>query len=590
MKRSFGVWLVAVFTISILVPLMILSTTLAVYFNHTLVAESDNLFSSTLFSVSQNITTYIEDLGRISMTPYFQSEMMGHLNDLNNGRYFESPIVAVRINKHYQLSISQQLSASRRDVMGILFAPYSPGESHCFLVQRYSSSLLALDGLNARETDWYQGALAADGGIYFPQISIQDYYEARNNNYFYTGEGLRTISVARLIKDPSTMRPVGVMKVDAVDTVIRDIFQRIPTSYSSALMLLDQNNNIIYSANSVSPTLLQGLTADTRYVSGDKDGYYVSMAPIASTPWKLCYFASERDINQKTAAIYYVVALMGAVCLAVAMLSLYANSRYTVRSMNEILPAMQRIASGDLDIRLNLRRGGYLGIIADALNQTAARLDQHIKSEYKAVLNQRNAEYLALQSQINPHFLNNVLSGFVTLNRIGQRDTLESSILQLSHLFRYVSKNKNLSTVGSELDFLEEYLSLQKMRFADRLRYSLNCSPEAEKIMIPKLLLQPLVENSVIHGMEPYDNDLFIEILAEVADRGGSPLLLLVIRDNGAGFDAGSIGPDSIGLSNIMERLELFRLDAAFQIRSAPGKGCLCAILMPLEGEEKETC
>jgi len=250
--------------------------------------------------------------------------------------------------------------------------------------------------------------------------------------------------------------------------------------------------------------------------------------------------------------------------------------------MDQLLLAMKKIASGDLNINLDIKQKNYLATLADALNQTARRLNSHIQSEYEAVLGQRNAEYLALQSQINPHFLNNILSSFITLNRIGWREALEQSIVSLGRLFRYVEKNESLSTVKSELDFLEEYLTLQRLRFADKLSFDVFCAEWAENIVIPKLLLQPLVENSIIHGMEPYDNDLFIEIYAAVEELFDAPHLRVVIRDDGAGFDADGIGPDSVGLFNTAKRLELFNGESIFQIESSRGNGCCCVITLPL--------
>jgi len=249
---------------------------------------------------------------------------------------------------------------------------------------------------------------------------------------------------------------------------------------------------------------------------------------------------------------------------------------------------MKKIASGDLDIRLDIRQNSYLGTIADALTKTAHRLDSHIKNEYKAVLNRRNAEYMALQSQINPHFLNNILSSFITLNRIGERDILEKSIVNLSHLFRYVENNVNLSTVSGEMTFLEEYLNLQKLRFADKLEFELFRAPDAEQVILPKLLLQPLVENSITHGMEPHGNNLKIEVRADIEIRDGKPHLIIVISDNGMGFDTNGLGTESVGLANIVERLELFDSRSFFQITSKPGQGCRCEIVLPVDNEDED--
>lgn len=137
--------------------------------------------------------------------------------------------------------------------------------------------------------------------------------------------------------------------------------------------------------------------------------------------------------------------------------------------------------------------------------------------------------------------------------------------------------------MNGELEFVEDYLALQKMRFASRLSYDVTCSEQAGRAVIPKLLLQPLVENSIIHGMEPYENNLLIEVLAEIVQLGERACLLLVVSDNGAGFDMEHVKPDSVGLANVSERLELFCPDSIFQIDSKPDKGCRCIIIIPIQ-------
>jgi two-component system sensor histidine kinase YesM len=348
------------------------------------------------------------------------------------------------------------------------------------------------------------------------------------------------------------------------------------------LVLLDQSNRVIYSDANVEPELIEAAVAGSSVVTDESDSYHISVAPISETPWKLFYFVSENDIRQRTATIYHATTLFGLGVFIVAIFIFYYSSHRTVLAMNQLLREMKKIASGDLNIELKIRKSGYLSTIAEALTQMAHRLDNHIQNEYKAVLNQRNAEYLALQSQINPHFLSNILTSFVTLNRIGKRETLEQSILKLSHLFRYIAKNENLSTVFGEMVFINEYLDLQRLRFADKLTFGLNYTPETKQIVIPKLLLQPLVENAIVHGMEPYGGYLNIKVNAMLETRDEQLFLVIIISDNGEGFNTELIGPDSVGLANIIERLELFDSRSQFMINSSCGCGCRCEIVLPV--------
>jgi len=589
MQRSFGLWLIAVFAVSIFVPLAILSIALAQYFNRMFAEETERAFESTLHIVSQHITTYMKDLGRLTMTPYFQKEVMENLADINSGRYFEHSPTFVRVNRQLHTAFSTQLATARNDVSSVLFTPYDLEEDISFLIIRHSGSITFVRDIGARESEWFKSAVEADGAVYFTHLDTADYFIAETHRHFsHTDERLKSFSVVRLITDTATMRPLGVIKIDALDTVIRSIFESIPITDNSILVLLDQNDRVIYGDVDLEPALLAAAVGGYPQITIEHDSYLISAAPISGTQWKLCYFASQSDIRQRTTSIYYVTALFGLAFLVVALLIFYNSSRKSVRAMNQLLVEMKKIASGDLDVKLDIRQKGYLATIANALTQTSRRLDRHIKREYKAVLNQRNAEYLALQAQINPHFLSNILSSFVTLNRIGERDTLEKSIINLSNLFRYVENNENLSTVHGEMTFLGEYISLQQLRFEDKLEFEFHCTPEAEQIVLPKLLVQPLVENAIIHGMEPHGNSLKINVNAMIENRGDIPCLVIVIIDNGMGFDDTEVGKDSVGLSNIIERLELFDSRSIFNITSKPGHGCLCEIILPIDEEEDD--
>jgi two-component system sensor histidine kinase YesM len=134
--------------------------------------------------------------------------------------------------------------------------------------------------------------------------------------------------------------------------------------------------------------------------------------------------------------------------------------------------------------------------------------------------------------------------------------------------------------------FLNEYLDLQQLRFSEKLSFDLSYAPETKHITIPKLLLQPLVENAIVHGMEPFGRHININVSATLETRDGQQYLAVAISDNGGGFNTDSIGPDSVGLTNIIERLELFDSRSVFKIESSYGSGCLCKIALPVHEED----
>jgi len=213
----------------------------------------------------------------------------------------------------------------------------------------------------------------------------------------------------------------------------------------------------------------------------------------------------------------------------------------------------------------------------------ALTIDNYAK--YTELLERRQAEYLALQSQVQPHFLYNVLSGIIGLNRKGERSALERTVLALKGMLRYTIEHEEWTTVAEELAFIEQYCALQKIRFGNRLTVELHADPDASSFRIPKLILQPLVENAIIHGIEPLGQPGRLGISVSVNRGEAVPLLEVTIEDNGVGFDPTPIERTKhIGLFNVRERLALAYQDAHFDITSAPEEGTRVAI--QIVGEE----
>jgi two-component system sensor histidine kinase YesM len=207
--------------------------------------------------------------------------------------------------------------------------------------------------------------------------------------------------------------------------------------------------------------------------------------------------------------------------------------------------------------------------------------------KYKELLERREAQYRALQSQIQPHFLYNVLNGLVGLNRMGDARALESAIFSLKDMLRYILDKGNWTSLREELRFLERYCELQKMRFPDRLSVSIHCEEEVAGFRIPKLILQPVVENAVIHGIEPLGRPATLSIEAGLRGGEDEPFASICISDDGAGFEPESTDVEQrIGLSNVRERLLMAYPNARLSISSSPGSGTRIRIEIP-SGESK---
>ncbi len=200
-------------------------------------------------------------------------------------------------------------------------------------------------------------------------------------------------------------------------------------------------------------------------------------------------------------------------------------------------------------------------------------LDNHFK--YAELIKKGEAEYQALQSQVQPHFIYNVLNGFIGLNRMGEKKGLEESIIELKDMLRYTQDSRTETTIAEEFSFVANYCQLQKLRFGDRISYSFHLEDGLGQLRIPRLILQPLAENAVIHGVEPLDGKAgLLEFEAFRTLENERPMITLSVKDNGVGCDPGQLQErEHIGIGNVRRRFKYAFPGGAFNVKSAPEKG-----------------
>ena len=262
-------------------------------------------------------------------------------------------------------------------------------------------------------------------------------------------------------------------------------------------------------------------------------------------------------------------------------------SRWIMNPFQEMISVMKKVQEGDLQIRMSTEGGDEMAFLGKAFNTMIGQLNNPIVHECRASLSQRNAEYYALQAQIQPHFLYNILNCFVALNRSGEQQALEKAILALSALFRYIQNKEEWVALKDEFLFLQRYCSLQQLRFQDKMTFVIRYDDALANFKLPKVLLQPLVENAIVCRMELAGYPCQLHVLATLKQEDEVPIVRISIQDNGIGLDAKTqqdwTGP---GLSNTEERLKLAYENASLEITSLIGGGTQIVIEVPMSEEE----
>ncbi len=567
-------WKLTVIYISIImVPALMMVTIMPAYYQHQIATETAFLTKSTLSAINLNIETYLDDLMRLTMSPYFSEESIYALDLHSSGAYKTSTtyekLVADRAIKGMLRNIFQN---TRSDIAGTVLITFDKA------VFEVSSTVQGgvIPGYPFEEQDWYQKAIDSNGKAAFISPHVQDYW---------TGDKSKQVfSVSRLIKNPYTQQPVGVIMADADTVALKRIFDNVSFNVSSIVAVFDENQQIIHSSGQITSNMIEQILTNQSQIEGEKDSYEVISSSIGDSNWHVYVLLSQSEMKSQARWIYAVGILLAFIGTIVTFSVFKMLSKRITDPFVEMIKVMQSTENGDLSVKCAVDTTDEIGKLGTALNSMIEKLDQHIQSEYRAVLNLRNAEYFALQSQIQPHFLYNTLNGFVALNRMGEQKLLEKGIMSLTGMMRYILGHRTHEQVEDEFKYLERYLELQKLRFDTRLCYEINMDDAIKAYLIPKLLLQPLIENAIIHGLEPLDQEVHLIICGEQLNTLKGDFLVFKVIDDGAGFDYSLFDmTQSVGLKNISERLKLAYSDSTFEIESVKGEGTKVIISIPME-------
>ncbi len=320
---------------------------------------------------------------------------------------------------------------------------------------------------------------------------------------------------------------------------------------------------------------------------------------LPSTGWSLRYHLDFSTFSFQGMSLGVVVR-MALICAAMLLIVFAIVRRSVARPVDAILA---RLRSGKDLSHLGLHFGGELDIIVETIERTFARLErttqERIRSQtevYAMQLHLRESELSALQSQINPHFLYNTLECMRSIGLYYESPEIVSISTAMADIFRYSIKGSPMVALEEELRIIRQYMNIIDVRFDGRFHAETDCTPETLSCIIPKMILQPLVENAIYHGLEPQKGDGMVTIRARLHNEE----LVVVVQDDGIGMApeevdrlrAALASPNaaidrsfakrSIGLANIAQRIRLFSRDrCAIEIRSRRGEGTSVCIRLP---------
>ena len=319
---------------------------------------------------------------------------------------------------------------------------------------------------------------------------------------------------------------------------------------------------------------------------------------IKSEPLNMDLFAYISNETIYSKLHIYQNIFFGCLTIVVILMACYLYMINTMISspIRTLVTNLERMETGNLDVRIREKREDEFGYVYIAFNRMAESLQNQMEINYRQKLLTQQARLKYLQSQINPHFLYN---SFFTLYRMAKDEDYESIVefsSYLSEYYRYITKSaKSDVELKMETEHAKRYAQIQEMRFKRRLRVEFEELPSRyEKLVVPRLILHPLLENAFEHGLNNVEKGGLLRIWYEEKEKR----LFIHVQDNGAGMGEKELGElkarfeqagDTIenGLCNINRRLKIrFGNAYGIEIESQEGQGTLCSLILPVEGEE----
>ncbi len=454
------------------------------------------------------------------------------------------------------------------------------------------------------QENWFQKA-SANPGIFM----VLGQPKERNLTTHVRYKDDEIVSVARSITDEASGRVRGVIMIDLKLRSVSQAARNVTLGKSGYVMVTDAEGQSVYKPEH---PLIEHIPTDWfpsgesgTFTADTEGGTLLFMYQSSTfTGWRTVGVFPTRDsISEVRQIQFYVVSFVFVVCLFGLSASLWF-SRSIAQPIFRLMSYMRRAETGNLRPGRWSDRADEIGMLGNSYNRMLAQIRQLISLNELRERQKRDAEMRSLQEHIKPHFLYNTLDTIHWMARKEGAEDVSVMVGALSRLFRIgLSKGQDYIPLHSEIEHMTSYLQIQQTRYRDRLQYTLNIPEEMRDLFVLKLLLQPLIENAIYHGIKGRRGPGHIRVEARLEHNR----LLLTVQDNGAGMsnerlaemqhlleaplaslEASSPGitGKSYGMLNVQARLRLsFGDEYGIELDSQEGEGTSVTIIHPLMRE-----
>ncbi|MFD0673187.1 sensor histidine kinase [Cohnella sp. GCM10027633] len=417
--------------------------------------------------------------------------------------------------------------------------------------------------------DWVKEAKRKAGGLVWRGLQEDRFSGGGDNTEL-------VLPIGRVLSDYRTMSPIGYILVNLNGRKILDNIERMKLGETGGFFVVDETGRVMVDANRdhigtivANPELLRNITGNTKveFEYESEGTAYYGVKQRLSNGWLIVGTVPVHEITDKLDTLHNQILLSFIVfTLAGIAIGLFIARRVT-RPVKQLTKQMKLVQRGDLTIRSDIEANDEFGLMSRQFNRMVADIDRLMEQVSAEQRQKQDAELRAVTHRINPHFLFNTLGTLRWLIKYGQEGRAFEGISSLIRLLEAnMGKKGNFFTIAEEMDIIEKYLAILELRYNKSFKLHAELDPEAAAFLIPRMMIQPLVENAIFHGIVPLDIDGRIDIEARMEQES----VVLTVTDNGIGIlpektvllesmrEAVQSGQTGIGMRHVFESIELY--------------------------------
>nr|WP_295255690.1 sensor histidine kinase [uncultured Blautia sp.] len=565
-------------TVAVLIlSAVVIVTGVSMKFTNTSIFENSSEYTHTIIQqMNQNIDSYIDYMENIAYLISSNEDVQDYLFDEkidNEGRY--------RILNQFQTILD-----SRSDIrnVGII------SKNGRMLINDGSKSVNQDLDLNTQE--WYATALEKPNGPILTSSHVQ---------HIISGERPWVITLSRGIRDRSgSGEKEGVFFIDLNYSAISGLCDQSTVGTKGYAFILDAKGNIVYhpqqqqlynELQTENISLIMDTDEDTVLTGTGNDGKLYSISRSEKTGWTVVDCTNVKELLSKSRQAQSVYVLTAIILVIVALLFSRFMARSITLPIQKLRDSMKKVQEGDFSVSdVVVDSKNEIGSLTKSFDVMTHRIHELMEQNVHEQEEKRKSELKALQSQINPHFLYNTLDSIIWMAEGKKNEEVVLMTASLARLLRQsISNEDEVVPIANEVEYARGYLTIQKMRYKDKLEFQIEVDSSILYIPLIKLVLQPIIENAIYHGLKYKESKGLLIVKGFMKD--GNAVLQVI--DDGVGMDADTLAhiydrhkvnyhSNGVGVYNVQKRLKLYYgEDYGITYTSELGKGTTATITIP---------